>query len=276
MMAKRAALLDHDQYVVTKVSQYVGDPVLRTSMEFLMTYADGDEQWNVFNHDLMHVEAFREYCQSLPELWPLLHSAKDYKKLCVALNKQEITEVAPGDVRYVDLRAIDQHWYNNLEVHTPNLPNEHSTIYVVLFNMVAWTGRARTKISVDCPLLEFSEDWNHEMVKSWAMYKEPLAKHVLVDGEFLAEHPDVLRSLNSRKIPTLVKVKGRKRRAPPQKPVEHEVEARVEKTVKRKVGRPKLMSKGDKPAIVPRVQPKPRITPMPPRRSVRFAAKSVV
>jgi hypothetical protein len=76
LMAKRAALLDHDQYFVTKVSQYIGDPVKRTGMEFLMTYADGTEQWNVFYHELTFVEAFRDYCKSLPELWPMLHTEK--------------------------------------------------------------------------------------------------------------------------------------------------------------------------------------------------------
>ena len=173
-MAKRAAMLDHDQYVVTKVSQYIGDPVKRNSMEFLMTYADGDEQWNVFYHELTYVEAFRDYCAKLPELWPLLYTEKEYQKLKVKLNKEDITELSPGDIRYVDLRSISQHWYNNIEEYTPNLPNEHSMIYVVPFHMVEWVGKGRTKIATVCPLLQHSENWNHTMVKEWGMYKKPL------------------------------------------------------------------------------------------------------
>jgi hypothetical protein len=61
-MAKRAALLDHDQYEVSKITHYIGHPGVRTSMEFLMTYADGDERWMLFSQDLACVDAFKDFC----------------------------------------------------------------------------------------------------------------------------------------------------------------------------------------------------------------------
>ena len=256
-MAKRAALLDHDQYVVTKVSQYIGDPEQRTSMEFLMTYADGDEQWNAYYHDLSYVEAFRSYCESIPELWPMLYTEKEYRKMRIALNKSEITELSPGDVRYVDLRSIDQRWYNNIEKHTPDLPNEHSTIYVALFHMVEWVGKSRTKIATTCPLLNYSKDWNHSMVKSWGSYNTPLPHHVLVDKAFLAKHPAVLESLAARRRPLehAAKPVKKQRRPPPAvpakrgrprlKPVESKVVEPTAKLVPAKVAVP------SKPKLVP-------------------------
>jgi hypothetical protein len=105
-MAKRAALLDHDQYEVSKITHYIGDPVVRTSMEFLVTYADGDERWMLFSQDLACVDAFKDFCESRPELWPLVHTETVARKLRVALNRTAITELEPGDVVYVDLRAM--------------------------------------------------------------------------------------------------------------------------------------------------------------------------
>ena len=42
-MAKRAALLDYEQFVVEKILYYTGDPGIRTSLEFYVRYSDGDE-----------------------------------------------------------------------------------------------------------------------------------------------------------------------------------------------------------------------------------------
>lgn len=213
-MAKRAALLDHDQYVVSKVTQYIGDPVVRTSMEFFVVYADGDESWQVYSPDLAGADAFKDFCLERPELWPLVHTAQVARTLRVALNKEPITELSPGDVCYVDLRSINQHWYNGLETHHPHLPDEHSMIYVAPFTAVAWSNpRVKTKLKMHCPLLEHAEDWNHDMVKSWGAYPIVQDTFVLVDDAFLRAHPSVLSSLRARKVPQkLSRAAGRPKR----------------------------------------------------------------
>jgi len=202
-MAKRAALLDHDQYFVSAVTQYIGDPVIRTSMEFLVTYADGDESWQLYSADLSHVEAFQTFCLSRPELWPLIHTEAVARKQRVALNRAPITEVSPGDTRYVDLRSISQHWYNGLEgeLLDPQIPDENTTIYVVPFVIGDWRNRLHTKVRVTCPLLDHAEDWNHDMVKSWGMYEVVRAPFVLVDAAFLSKHPRIVSSLRARRAP---------------------------------------------------------------------------
>ena len=201
-MAKRAALLDHDQYVVTKVTHYVGDPQVRSGMEFLLTFADGDVQWQVFRQELMDNEAFQLYIKSVPELWPLKTTADQFKKQRILLNKQQITEVNPGDVRWVDLRAIGTFWYNGYEgkASDPGLPDEDVTTYVAPFTMTRWKSeRNKTKLVVTCPLLDYTCEWNHEMVKSWGTYKEAASSHVVVDEAFLKVHPQLWKSLRSRR-----------------------------------------------------------------------------
>ena len=170
------------------------------------------------------------------------------------LNKEDITELSPGDIRYVDLRSISQHWYNNIEEYTPNLPNEHSMIYVVPFHMVEWVGKGHTKIATVCPLLQHSENWNHTMVKEWGMYKEPQKHHVLVDKDFLAKHPDVLNSLLARKSSTSSLKPKKPRRTPPVVPSKPDLVS-----APRPRGRPRLVPTNVKPTLKPTVVGKEKI-----------------
>jgi hypothetical protein len=196
-MAKRAALLDFDQYVVTAVLHYTGDPSVRTSLEFFIRFSDGDEHWQVYDRDLLHCEAFDDYCRSVPELWPLLHTDPQYRKVRTQLNKEPITELKPGDIIYVDLRSLDPHWYNNLLPGLePNLPDEDKVTYVVPYLVGSWKNAQHTKVAVSCALLQHSASWNHDKVKSWGSYSEVQAGQVLVDDEFLSGHPDLLRTYN--------------------------------------------------------------------------------
>ena len=50
-----------------------------------------------------------------------------------AVNKTLIDEIELGNVRYVDLRALGQEWYNGIgdEMLKPVFPSEDTTIYVV-------------------------------------------------------------------------------------------------------------------------------------------------
>ena len=51
-MVKAAALLDYDQFVVRKITNYVGDPLSRKAMEFETHYEDGDVMWKLWDKDL--------------------------------------------------------------------------------------------------------------------------------------------------------------------------------------------------------------------------------
>ena len=252
-MARRAALLDYDQYVVTRVEHYTGDPSARTSMEFFIHFSDGDKHWQTYNTELLHCEAFDEYCKSVPELWPLLHTDQVYRKERVKLNKTPITSIQPGDVRYVDQRSIDPHWYNGLlPSANPNLPNEDTTTYVVPFHFSGWTNKAHTKVSFGCEELGIEGFWNHDKVRSWGSYDTIREGHVLVDKAFLQTHPSVLRSLRKWKAAT--------------QPVARAVLTTVKKPpVRRKV---KLKSKKAPPTAQDKSEPRPST-----RSSTRLANK---
>jgi hypothetical protein len=101
-----AASRDTDQYAIEFVLMYRGDPLQRTTTSFLVHFADGDKVWLPWSMDISSTQAFEFFCQSRSELYLLLYSAKESKRIYAAINKQPISEVKPGDVVYVDLR-----WY---------------------------------------------------------------------------------------------------------------------------------------------------------------------
>jgi hypothetical protein len=116
--AMDAARCDIDQYAIEAVILYRGDPLQRTTTSFLVHFADGDKVWLPWSFDISSTQAFEVFCQSRSELYLLLYSAKEAKRIYAAINKQSITEVKPGDVAYADLRWYGYDWYSGL-----GLPN---------------------------------------------------------------------------------------------------------------------------------------------------------
>jgi hypothetical protein len=145
--AKKVALIDQDQFVVTRILAYRGEPLTRSTMEFEVEYADGDVIWKVYDHDLSQSVPFENYCRSKPELTPLIYSQKEANRMRVALNKSPITEVQPGDTVYVDLRSYGATWYHNLP-----LPDKDHTTYYLAYRYTRWIGRQKLKIEAYCPV----------------------------------------------------------------------------------------------------------------------------
>ncbi len=199
--AKAAALLDYDQFVVKQITNYVGDPRYRKTMEFETQYEDGDVVWKLWDEDLFSCAAYVKFCESRPELWSMLFTTAVAKKVKTALNKDQIFGVDVGDVRYVDLRAFGQEWYNGIgdEALKPVLPNEDTTIYVVPVVMYQWLNKLHTKVRMKCDILNIFVDWNHDMMKSWGQYEVLRDDFVLVNEAFVRKFPQVVKCLSTFK-----------------------------------------------------------------------------
>ena len=159
-MAVKAALLDHDQFVVNKILHYTGDPSMRDTLEFYVQYADGDERWMSYSKDLFDCEAYEVYCKTRPELWFCVYTVADARKFRSKVNKEPITELHVGDTIYVDLRAIGISWYNGLGKGSlnPVLPNEDENTYVLKCKVTEWAKNQQTKVKVGVT------------VSSWSLY----------------------------------------------------------------------------------------------------------
>jgi hypothetical protein len=104
--AKEAALRDADQYYIDKFIAYRGDPQVRSTMLFYVRFADQCMHWKPWSKDLFDTQQYEYYCNSLPELKPLVTMHKESLILKKIINQTPILSVSPGDVVYMDLRAI--------------------------------------------------------------------------------------------------------------------------------------------------------------------------
>ena len=176
-------------------------------MEFETQYEDGDVVWKLWDEDLFSCAAYVKFCESRPELWSMLLTTAVAKKVRNALNKDRIPGVDVGDVRYVDLRAFGQEWYNGIgdEALKPVLPDEDTTIYVVPVVMCQWLNKGHTKLRIKCETLNIFVDWNHDMVKSWGQYEVLRDDFVLVNEAFVRKFPQVVKCLSTFKPVSPVK-----------------------------------------------------------------------
>ena len=209
-MAERAALLDKDMHVVVAVSAYCGDPWAPLGCEFLLHYEDGSDLWLKYKDDtsLKYCQAFKDYCASVPELWPLQYTQKEAKKRRSDVNKQPILGYEAGDILYVDIRCFGPHWYNasgDGSLSKP-LPEEDTTTYVCKCVVHEVISKGRKGLLVIFPVLKVYQLWTHENVLSWGQYRELMPEHVLVDRQLLDANPQVEASFTQSKVKEYLKL----------------------------------------------------------------------
>jgi len=146
--AKRAAMIDNDQYVIKKIHSYRGDPLKRTTMSFLIEYEDNTLVWIRYNKDLDASLPYEDFCRSKPELYPCIFTVEESKRLESEMNSQPITLAEPGDSIFVDLRFFGHIWYDE----TLDLPNKDEMLYLVPASYYMWENKKHTCISVKFPL----------------------------------------------------------------------------------------------------------------------------
>jgi hypothetical protein len=201
-MAKRAAMLDFDQFEVVAILHYVGEPRDRKTLEFQVQYADGDILWKGWDRDLFECEAYKVFCDTRPELWSCALTVEVARKERMTLNRTAIAGLVTGQRIQVDLRALGAEWYNGYGERSlkPTLPNEDTSMYVVPFTVGKFSN-ARRKVEMHCDLLKIDLTWNADMCKCWGQYTQwKPASMIRVDAEFLVEHPQVLKSLEGRQV----------------------------------------------------------------------------
>ena len=186
--AYTAAMVDYDQYLVSHVNGYRGDPLLRSSLEFEVVFADGDVLWLPFRPDLSSNAAFQAFVQLRPQLFPLTYSARDATRVMTQFRRMPIQGIAPGDTAYVDLRQWGEAWYQ-----TVSLPDPATTWYVVEVRFVKWLRQNRKEIQPKAVVFdEVLRGWDMYDMHVWAHYRELQEGMVLVTPQLVIAHPDLL------------------------------------------------------------------------------------
>ena len=146
--AEKLAMLDYNQFDISSINYYTGNPHVRTSMQFNVTFKYGDvEDTHMINYtpDIANTLQFENYINAHEILMPLRYAANAFQKQITAINRLVITKISPGDICYLDLRYFDDHhntWFDAL-----NLPDKAKT-YIFKIHAGQWDGRGNKKIQV--------------------------------------------------------------------------------------------------------------------------------
>ena len=131
-MAEAIALakLDNNQYDIASINYFTGNPHLRTSMSFNVTFNLGHalETLDIpYNNDLACAQQFIDFVAHMPYLFPLTSTADRARRL---INKKKAEPMPPllNFKRLLNLRYFDgqdRQWFDNL-----NLPDKSKTYFV--------------------------------------------------------------------------------------------------------------------------------------------------
>jgi hypothetical protein len=187
--AKEAAMLDADHYLVREVKAWKGDRDRRTSMKFLVEYADDDKVWVRYSTDIADTIQFEDFVRKNPPLFLLRFKVDIAAKEKARLKGSQVVGVAPGDHVYVDLRCWDNNgeWYDGLDI-----PNAYDTVHVVECAYTKWRGRGKYSIMVTCMLFDEEWSWDAFDVFCWGTCREVKEGMTLVDEQFARLYPEVL------------------------------------------------------------------------------------
>jgi len=134
--AMALAQLDQNQFRIFSFNWFTGNPHLRTSMQFNVSFED-EIVILPYSADLAGSQQFDAYVHSKPVLFPLrFETAIEAKRHVAAIARLSITTVTIGDEAYLDLRFFDgltSAWYDHI-----GLPHRHLT-YVTSIRFVRWS-----------------------------------------------------------------------------------------------------------------------------------------
>ena len=148
---KVVAAAEVDQSQVKAITAWRGDPLVRTTMEFRVEFADGDVVWLPYSTDLDRTQAYGDYVSSLPVLSHLQFSAQVAREYLSKIRSGPIYGYSPGDKVYVDIRCYSTDWYDNVLTF---LPDRYDKLYVVVYEVIAVQARF---IKAYCPV--YDERW---------------------------------------------------------------------------------------------------------------------
>ena len=195
--AREAAQLDDNQHVISKIVAYTGDVMKKTTLEFLVRFADDSESWVTWSSDIDQTQQFEIFCRSKPQLFFALLDSKQAALAIADIKRSPIYLDQDSEV-YVDLRRWDEVWYSELD-----LPNYLTITYVVK----GIYGQAHNefkfpRIDITFPALDESfigaKGMDSVFIKLWGSNSQFHPDWVLIDDDFLLKYPHVLDD-NKRK-----------------------------------------------------------------------------
>ena len=188
--AAMAALLDNDVYYINEILAHKGKPAHRTSMEFLIQWADGKISWDRFNtskDSFGKTIQFQTYCDKYPELRGFLKTREQAEKDERLVHQDQIFDYQAGDYFYQDLETYGWDWYRDL-----NLPEAPQRRYYSKFKVGSKDENGYLVEDLDIPT-----DREHKAVKWLASDFLRFANKEIPDGGQRISR-DLVRKLDIR------------------------------------------------------------------------------
>ena len=138
---------DQHQYYIVSINFFTGNPFVRTSMSFNVTFDDGTITMP-YGDDLRKSQQFDQYINALPILFPLRFPAKVAQKEVRKMELLAITTVGPTTDAYVDFRIYDGNsstWFDSL-----GLPNQEKP-YITAITFTKWHNKTHREIEAVVP-----------------------------------------------------------------------------------------------------------------------------
>ena len=191
--ALHVARHDQHQYLITAINSYTGNPFVRTSMTFNVTFEDGTIDMP-YGTDLAESQQFQQYVMDLPILFPLRFPAKRALQEVRNMEKLVITSVAPLSEAFLDLRIYDgrsSSWFDSLSLPVKQYP------YVTPIIFHRWTNGKHCEIEATVPFFgsihpKYKLILTAYDIMAYVIMERPYWETVLVENRSV--FPTVLRS----------------------------------------------------------------------------------
>ena len=184
---------DKHQFLVDRLNGFKGDPLKRTTMQFLVRFADGDERWVPYSPDIALTEAYETYCSSEPMLAVLLLPSKEVAKWHTAMGRLPITSIEPGVVFYADIRIYGCEYYDQ---QLTDIPDRHTRRYFVPMTVTQHLPdyKGKSVIEVSDNVFDKLYSLDNPTILRFAQYQRidqlPMDS-VIIDRDFVRAHPSL-------------------------------------------------------------------------------------
>jgi len=186
------AKLDSNEFDVLSVDGHKGNPMQRSSFQFLIHFeGEAEPIWQLWTPDVMNNELIQNYCKALKCLEVLLMTSEEASKYVQSL-RTAITEVKIGDKVLIDLKTFSIEdsglWYESL-----GLPTPYGKRYVIegIYCKPQRSDKGK-QIGIHFPLFKSKEEYNRPFVLWYGMDKELSDDMILVDKSFAKDYPKIL------------------------------------------------------------------------------------
>ena len=190
--AVRIAMVDQNQFLIDSILSYKGHESKRTTMQFLVQFADGTKVWKYYDKDLADSQQFEDFCRRNRQLLPLLMTTKIASKYLRDLNKKPIDLVVPGDIVYVDIRSWGSDnegvWYDQLP-----MPDKYEKQYVVKGIYGQYVNNRRLRIYVTFPVFNETHQVNNEFVTHYGYIKTKRSEATEISNALLQRYPELTK-----------------------------------------------------------------------------------